>query len=179
MNYYEVLNVRRNCSQAEIIDSYNRLMKKFDPETYNGDLEFAKSRRAALTEAYIALSNPSNRKDFDRKQYAHTKMHNEVDDIYKPYYKPGGPAPHIHEDAQFANARYKEFTQHISDDPYSDPIIDYEDNRITFDADSNKTNPIGADYSTIKLIVFLFVVYVLISQFWPWLKECYEIIMGI
>ena len=177
MNYYETLNVRRNATSAEIHAAYNTLMKKFDPEKYNGDALFAESRRKALTEAYLVLSNPATRSNYDKKNYTHTKSHIESDDVYKNYYKPNSPAPHTHNDNIEAMNKYTSFTKHISDDPYSDPIIDYEDSRITFDTfSSNSKDPISGDFSTVKLILFLIILFIVISKIMPLIEEVSEIL---
>src|SRR5690606_6973419 len=56
-NYYKVLGVSRDASQAEIKRAYRRLAKEYHPDKYQGDKETAEKRMAEINQAYEVLGN--------------------------------------------------------------------------------------------------------------------------
>lgn len=65
MNYYDILKVSRNASQKEIRDSYKNLIKKYHPDIYTGNHEYAEKITKDLNDAYTVLSNEESRKEYD------------------------------------------------------------------------------------------------------------------
>jgi molecular chaperone DnaJ len=63
-DYYEVLGVSREASEAEIKKSYRRLARSHHPDA-NPDDNGAEDRFKELTEAYEVLSNPEARRAYD------------------------------------------------------------------------------------------------------------------
>lgn len=63
-DYYEVLGVSREASEAEIKKSYRRLARQHHPDA-NPDDPQAEERMKELTEAYEVLSTPESRRAYD------------------------------------------------------------------------------------------------------------------
>ncbi|MBV9454207.1 MAG: molecular chaperone DnaJ [Rubrobacter sp.] len=63
-DYYEVLGLSREASEAEIKRSYRKLAREHHPDANPGD-PGAEERFKALTEAYEVLSNPQARRAYD------------------------------------------------------------------------------------------------------------------
>ncbi len=71
LDYYEILNVDRDCSQADIKTAYRKLARKYHPDMNPGDTAAAKKFRD-IKEAYDILKNPLTRDRFD--QYGHSGL---------------------------------------------------------------------------------------------------------
>ncbi|WP_294945980.1 molecular chaperone DnaJ [Sulfurivirga sp.] len=66
--YYEVLQISRNASEAEIKKAYRKLAMRYHPDRNPGDKE-AEERFKEITEAYEVLSDPQKRAAYD--QFGH------------------------------------------------------------------------------------------------------------
>ena len=49
MNYYEILEVSVNASKEVIKNAYRALIKKYHPDSYNGNKEFAQEKMKKIT----------------------------------------------------------------------------------------------------------------------------------
>ncbi len=67
-DYYEVLGVSKNASDAELKSAYRKLAKKYHPDVNPGDQE-AEAKFKEATEAYGILSDAEKRRQYD--QYGH------------------------------------------------------------------------------------------------------------
>lgn len=158
MSLYDTLSVRKEATEKEIAQAYNKLMLKYDPEKYNGDKEYAKKRISDITDAFLILSDPIARKEYDRNNSMHTSQHIEKDDIYKSYYKRNyGSGQHEHNDRSFANQRYAEmqrFTNSLDDS--DNPISDYYEKDITYDAGSDSnSDAIKSGTSALEIVLVI------------------------
>ncbi|WP_415967976.1 J domain-containing protein [Emergencia timonensis] len=65
MNYYELLEIREDASDEVIKMAYKALLRKYHPDIYKGDPEFAHEMTAKLNEAYGVLSDPEQKMIYD------------------------------------------------------------------------------------------------------------------
>ena len=72
-NFYEVLRVRTNATQAQIKKAFLYLVSKYQPDVYAGDKLYAESYTALLTEAYSVLKDPERRFDYDMRHNINTR----------------------------------------------------------------------------------------------------------
>lgn len=72
-DYYEILGVTRNASDAEIKKAYRQMALKFHPDKNPGNKE-AEDRFKEAAEAYEVLSNPEKRSRYD--QFGHEGVRN-------------------------------------------------------------------------------------------------------
>jgi len=70
-DYYEVLGVDNDCSQADIKGAYRKLARKFHPDVNPGDMTASHSFKE-VKEAYDILKNPLTRDKYD--QYGHAGL---------------------------------------------------------------------------------------------------------
>ena len=87
-DYYEVLGVDRNATEAQVSEAYRKLAMQFHPDRNPGDDEaIVKFKEAA--EAFEVLSHREKRATYDR--FGHAGLE-------------GGGAPHFHDVSDIVNA---------------------------------------------------------------------------
>jgi molecular chaperone DnaJ len=64
-DYYSVLGVKRDASEAEIKAAYRKLARKYHPDVNPGNKE-AEAKFKEINEAYQVLGDPEKRKKYDR-----------------------------------------------------------------------------------------------------------------
>ena len=64
-NYYEILNISKNANKTEIKKAYKKLVKKYHPDLYNGDKNFAEQKIKQINEAYDILSDSEKKLEYD------------------------------------------------------------------------------------------------------------------
>ena len=64
-DYYEVLGISKNASEAEIKKAYRQMAIKYHPDK-NPDDKTAEDKFKEAAEAYEVLSNPEKRQRYDR-----------------------------------------------------------------------------------------------------------------
>jgi len=72
VNYYQVLGVKANASDAEIRQAYRNLSKQYHPDTTRFPNPIAQQKFLEIQAAYAVLSNPEQRSSYDlQRRYAH------------------------------------------------------------------------------------------------------------
>lgn len=99
MDYYEILQVNKNASQKEIRNSYLHLIKKYHPDIYKGDKNFAEKKSKEVNIAYETLYDPIKRAEYDLElecetsksptyyEYTPPKYNNPSSYHYQDYYR--------------------------------------------------------------------------------------------
>jgi DnaJ-class molecular chaperone len=64
-DYYEILGVKKDASEAELKKSYRDLAKKYHPDKNKGNKD-AENRFKEISEAYAVLSDKDKRAQYDR-----------------------------------------------------------------------------------------------------------------
>lgn len=83
IDYYKVLDVRKSATEAEIKKAYRKLARKYHPDLNPNDKE-AEKKFKEINEANEVLSNPENRKKYDK--YGKDWQH--ADEFEKAGYNP-------------------------------------------------------------------------------------------
>ena len=60
INYYKELGVNRDASKQEIKLAYLSMLKKYHPDVFDGDQEFAQDKTALINECYATHKNKKN-----------------------------------------------------------------------------------------------------------------------
>lgn len=72
MNYYQILKVQKDATSEQIRDSYITLIKKYHPDIYTGNKEYAEKITKELNDAYDVLSNSEKRAEYDESIFPQT-----------------------------------------------------------------------------------------------------------
>ena len=65
MTHYDVLGVSKDATQDEIRKAYIKLVKKYHPDLYTGDKQYADKKTKEINNAYDVLSDENLRKQYD------------------------------------------------------------------------------------------------------------------
>lgn len=68
-DYYKTLGVKRDSSLEEIKKAYLKQIKKYHPDLYQGDEDFAQKKTADLNVIYNTLKDEKLRKEYDDKTF--------------------------------------------------------------------------------------------------------------
>lgn len=97
MNYYEILEIQPSASEEVIRMAYKGLVKKYHPDTYDGDSDFANEMLSKINIAFEILSNKEKRAEydqqlsFDKQRGANSNIANRNDASIQPYNKKSQP----------------------------------------------------------------------------------------
>lgn len=124
MNYYELLEIAPSASVEVIKNAYKTLAKKYHPDTYKGDRNFAEEKMKLLNEAVSILGDAEKREEYDKINgiYHGSYLYDMSDD----YYKDIESKLNINVDE---NGEPVFFSSGLNDDSYMDTIDDFISNK--------------------------------------------------
>jgi len=102
-NYYEVLEIPNNSSEADIKKAYKKLAIKWHPDKNPTNKEEAEAKFKEISEAYQVLSDPQKRETYDRfgeegikneGNMGSSEFFNSPDDIFKMFFGQQGFSDH-------------------------------------------------------------------------------------
>lgn len=65
MTHYEILGVSKNATNDQIKNAYKKLVKKYHPDVYKGDKDYADKKIKEINAAYDVLSDPAQKREYD------------------------------------------------------------------------------------------------------------------
>jgi len=65
-DYYQILGVPRNASEAELKKAYRKLAMQFHPDRNQGKEKWANEKFKEINEAYAVLGDPQKRRQYDQ-----------------------------------------------------------------------------------------------------------------
>ena len=133
MNYYEILKVSKHANEEEIKSSYKALVKKYHPDLYVGDKDFAEKKIKEINEAYKILSDPETKKEYDN--YLNPPIEQNVYQTYQPKY-------------DYNQSKYSDYQQQTNDEN--------KQNTVSWSLTQFITNKINNLDSKQQLRVFIF-----------------------
>jgi molecular chaperone DnaJ len=68
-DYYEVLELSKECSSSDIKQAYRQLARRYHPDVNNGDAE-SEEKFKEVSEAYAVLSNEEKRRQYDANGFS-------------------------------------------------------------------------------------------------------------
>ncbi|MCF6240875.1 MAG: J domain-containing protein [Bacteroidales bacterium] len=90
-DYYKILGVSKNASDAEIKKAYRKLARKYHPDVNPNDKE-AEKKFKEINEANEVLGNPENRKKYDKygEHWKHAEEYEKAQQQQRQYQHAGG-----------------------------------------------------------------------------------------
>lgn len=89
-DFYEILGIGKEASEAEIKKAYRKLAKKYHPDINPGD-QGAEDKFKELTEAYAILSDPKKRKQYDTMGASGFNSDFDYSEFFKGGFQGGSP----------------------------------------------------------------------------------------
>lgn len=80
MNYYDILEVDISSSEKDIKKAYKRLVKKYHPDVYTGDINYSEKKIKEINEAYEVLSDPILKENYDNALFSDGSNEQDYDD---------------------------------------------------------------------------------------------------
>src|SRR5210317_1112676 len=88
IDYYNILGINKNASENDIKKAYRKLARKYHPDLNPNDKE-AERKFKEINEANEVLSNPENRKKYDKygKDWKHAEEFEKAQQEQRAYSK--------------------------------------------------------------------------------------------
>lgn len=93
VNLYQILEIKPDASDDQIVLAYRNLVKIYHPDVWKGDKDIAENKIREIIEAYQILSNETKRRNYDLKNQVsyeeYNKEQNNNDDPIKDWESTG------------------------------------------------------------------------------------------
>lgn len=122
MNYYDILKVSKNASQKEIRDAYKSLIKKYHPDIYTGNHEYAEKITKDLNDAYNVLSNEEARREYDLSLANNTT-------VETPIYSTYTYRPNTNQTTEYEKSNTQTFEQKMKNKIYN--VVDEKTSKMS------------------------------------------------
>ena len=86
-DYYEVLGIGKNATDAEIKSAYRKLAKKYHPDLNPGNKE-AEEKFKEVNEANDVLSDPQKRQRYDQWRYLWRRIWRWIQRLWRRFFHP-------------------------------------------------------------------------------------------
>lgn len=115
IDYYKILDITKSATEADIKKAYRKLARKYHPDLNPNDKE-AEKKFKEINEANEVLSNPENRKKYDKygKDWKH------ADEFEKAGYDPNQQQQYSRQQQQGGNQGFSGFGGDFSESDFSD-----------------------------------------------------------
>ncbi len=153
MTHYEILGVSKTASQEEIKSAYKKLIKKYHPDLYQGDKNYAVKKTQEINVAYDILSDKNKKDDYDSTiTYSSTSTNNYS---YTPPKYSNNYDPYTSYSNYYQSKYSSKRTENTSNQQYNS-FKKANKSEIIYDEFSKK---LGANFA---VILFVFVIYLII-----------------
>jgi len=122
MNYYDILKVSKTASQKEIRDAYKSLIKKYHPDIYTGNHEYAEKITKDLNDAYNVLSNEESRREYDLSLANNTT-------VETPIYSTYTYRPNTNQSTEYEKTNTETFEQKMKTKIYN--VVDEKTSKMS------------------------------------------------
>ena len=103
-NYYHILGLDSSTSQAGIKAAFRKLAKKYHPDKNPGNQEIEEYFKQ-ISEAYLTLSDPNKKADYDWRLYQKYAVNTQEKTVYRQ--KTAYQRPRYHPNPFFTNRKYR------------------------------------------------------------------------
>lgn len=158
MNYYQILKVEKDATPEQIRDSYISLIKKYHPDIYKGNKEYAEKITKELNDAYDILSVPEKRAEYDLMLFPPTTLETNYDTFDMNSSSP-------YQDYTYYNNNYQTTNNSsIKNEKQKETWIQKFKNKLYIFVDEHTKNlNAKSKISLVLLVIFLALLFTLIS----------------
>ncbi|CAL1517702.1 DnaJ domain-containing protein [Chitinophaga sp. MM2321] len=152
-DYYYILGIENNASDAQVKTAYRKLSQKFHPDKNDGD-RFFEERFKAIQQAYETLSDPAGRTAYDRNLSQHNTTRvsaavlKQYEDSFRRRYE-----EKLKKKEQEMRQRYEVREQRINNEAYERVRAKVRQLEAAHDPHRNRLMPVVTGILAVSLLV--------------------------